>query len=460
MPSTDDVQSAVADEVVGLLRRLIACDTSNPPGDEAQAAAILEEHLRDTGLECRRIAQDPNRPNLLVTLPGAGTGPTLGFLGHLDVVVSRREDWSVEPYGGIERDGVIWGRGAVDMKCQVAATAVALATLAREGFRPAGDIMLILMADEEVGDSGVGSPFFVEELQDLRLDYVIGEGSGERYETAQGPVYLLDRGVKASASATLTAQGRAGDASLHDAGQSAVFELAELLLRLRDYEPPVRIHPALRDVLQTLGGDDAPDDETRLRRSGESHPQLGRILRALTRSVLRPTTIEVPGPQNAVGDRAKVTIQAVLVPGTTADELEAELREALGDGDYELEVVPPVGGRVSPADSPLHDAIASFLAEHDPEARLLPCLGYGYSDCDIMRESYNATAYGFIPFRHGDPSVNLDTKHGTDERIRVDDLVFQTRAALHVARAIGSLDRAADGSAGVSSSATGAGRRT
>jgi acetylornithine deacetylase/succinyl-diaminopimelate desuccinylase-like protein len=315
---------------------------------------------------------------------------------------------------------------------------VALAQLAREGFRPAGDLMVLLMADEEVGDSGVGSDHFVEVLPDLDLDYVVGEGSGERYDTAKGPVYLLDHGVKASASATLTAKGRAGDASLEDAGTSAVFNLAELLLKIRDYSPPTRIHPAMGAVLDALGGGEG-DDETRLKRAQASHPQLERILSALTRSVLRPTIIEVPGPPNAVADRAKVTIQAVLVPGTTADELEAELREAFGDGDYELDIVPPVGGRTSPVDTPLREAIASFLAEHDPEARLIPCLAYGYSDCDVMRESYDATAYGFIPFRYGDPSVNLDTKHGVDERILVDDLVFQTQAALHVARTIGDL---------------------
>jgi acetylornithine deacetylase/succinyl-diaminopimelate desuccinylase-like protein len=431
---------ALREEVVGLLRRLIACDTANPPGDEAQAAAVIEEHVRGTGLECRRIAKDPNRPNLLITLPGRGDGPTLGFLGHLDVVVARREDWSIEPFGAFVRDGAIWGRGAVDMKGQVAAAVVALATLAREGFRPNGDLMVLLMADEEVGDSGVGSDHVVEALPDLRLDYVVGEGSGERYATTEGPVYLLDHGVKASASATLTAMGRAGDASLHDAGQSAVFGLAELLLRLRDREPPTRIHPAMGAVLDALAGDGAAGDEQRLERAMATHPQLARILHALTHNILRPTIIEVPGPPNAVADRAKVTVQAVLVPGTTAEELEAELRAALGDDvPYELEVVPPVGGALSPTDTPLRDAIASFLAEHDPEARLVPCLGYGYSDCDVMRRSYDSTAYGFIPFRHGDPAVNLDTKHGADERVLIDDLVFQAQAALHVARTMGAL---------------------
>src|SRR4051812_23876221 len=206
-PAYEALDARLRSEACDLLRRLVACDTSNPPGRETQAAAILEEYLLAAGLECERVAKNPDRTNLLVTLRGDGTGPSLAFLGHLDVVVARREDWSVEPFAGLERDGAIWGRGAVDMKCQVAATAVALATLAREGFRPNGDVLLLLMADEEVGDAGVGAPFFVEQRPDLSIDYLVGEGAGERIATTAGPIYLLDRGVKATASATLTVRG-------------------------------------------------------------------------------------------------------------------------------------------------------------------------------------------------------------------------------------------------------------
>src|SRR3954464_221817 len=230
-------------EVCDLLRRLVACDTSNPPGRETQAAAILEEFLLAAGLARERGAKDPDRTNLLVRLRGNGTGPSLGFLGHLDVVVARREEWTVEPFAAIERDGAIWGRGTVDMKCQVAATAVALATLAREGFRPNGDLMLLLMADEEVGDTSAGSPFFVSERPDLCPDFVIGEGAGERYETPSGPIYLLDHGIKASSSATLTVRTRPGDASLPDSGPNALVELARLITRLDEHRSPVRIAP-------------------------------------------------------------------------------------------------------------------------------------------------------------------------------------------------------------------------
>src|SRR4051794_12149976 len=240
------------DEVKTLLQRLLTCDTSNPPGREAQAAAILEDYLQDAGLVCERVAKNPERPNLIARLRGRGTGPSLAFLGHLDVVQARREDWSVEPFAGVERDGAIWGRGAVDMKCQVAATAVALATLAREGFVPNGDLMLIATADEEVGEEEVGAPFLVEARPDLSPDYVIGEGAGERYDTPHGPIYLLDHGVKATDSVTLVVRGRAADASLPGNGRSAAYELARLLRRLESYAPPPRVLPELEPLLDFL----------------------------------------------------------------------------------------------------------------------------------------------------------------------------------------------------------------
>src|SRR3954454_13601437 len=435
---------ATAEQVTQLLQRLVACDTSNPPGREAQAAAILEDYLGAAGIECERVANDPERPNLLATLRGRGGGPSLAFLGHLDVVQARRQDWSVEPFAGIERDGAIWGRGTVDMKCQVAATAVALANLAREGFVPNGDLMLILMADEEVGEAAVGAPFLVQAKPDLCPDYLIGEGAGERYDTPRGPLYLLDHGVKQTASATLTVRGRAGDASLADLGPDATFELARLLTRLREHTPPPRIPAEVQPLIEFLA-EHAIDDSDRLDRARATNPALSLIIGALVTNVINATVIDAPGPANVIREQAKVTLQCVVLPGVSKQELEAELREALGEGDYTLDVTDPEGGLTSPTGTPLHQAIEEFLAEHDPGAHLIPTLAYGYSDCHTLREAYGTIAYGFIPFRHADPMINLTTKHGVDERVLLDDLVFQTEAAMHIARTIGAL--AADASA-------------
>ena len=112
-------------EVRDLLQRLVACDTSNPPGHETQAGAIVEAYLLAAGLECERVAKDPQRANLIARLPGRDGGPSLAFRGHSDVVRATRGEWSVEPFAGIERDGAIWGRRH----------RVALAALAREGFQ-------------------------------------------------------------------------------------------------------------------------------------------------------------------------------------------------------------------------------------------------------------------------------------------------------------------------------------
>ena len=431
MSFDDDLRAEVTD----LLRRLVACDTSNPPGNEVQAAAVIEDFVGPT-LRCERIEKDPDRPNLIATLPGRGDGPSLAFLGHLDVVQARRQDWSVDPFAGVERNGAVWGRGTVDMKCQVAATAVALRTLAREGFEPAGDLMLILAADEEVGDAGVGTPYLVSERSDLCPDYVVGEGAGERIPSSVGPLYLLDRGVKATAPVTLCVRGSAGDSSLPGMGSNAIGEVSRLMSRLGEHKFPVRILPEVEPLIDALAGPGGSAEE-RVERARAAHPALDELVGALTATVARPTVLEAKGPANVVAERAEVTMQCVVLPGVTKEDLEAELREAFGPGDYELEVDSPQGGLISPTDTPLHNAIAEFLAEADPGAKLIPTLGYGFSDCHFLREAYGSIAYGFIPFRHADPMTNLTTKHAVDERVLIDDLVFQTKAALAVARSIG-----------------------
>jgi acetylornithine deacetylase/succinyl-diaminopimelate desuccinylase-like protein len=298
--------------------------------------------------------------------------------------------------------------------------------------------MLLLMADEEVGDACVGAPFFVESRPDLCPDFIIGEGSGERLDTPSGPIYLLDHGVKASASATLTVRGRPGDASLPDSGPNALYELARLLGRLQEHRSPVRIPSELQPVLDALApGDAAPED--RLAQARSQNPALDRVLGALVGTTIQPTILEAPAPQNVIPSEATLTITCVALPGTSAEQLERELRDALGEGDYDLELTPPKGGSTSEADSPLRDAIEAFLAEADPDARLIPALGYGYSDCHVLREAYGSVTYGFIPFRHADPMTNLTTKHGADEHVLIDDLLFQTQAALSIARTIGTL---------------------
>src|SRR5690349_18764824 len=142
--------ATLRDEVTDLLQRLIQVDTTNPPGHETAAAELLRDYLEANGVECELIAKVPERANLVARLKG-GDGPSLLLLGHTDVVLADPAEWSVPPFSGELKDGMVWGRGALDMKSEVAANAVAIASLAREGFKPSGDLIFAATADEEAG---------------------------------------------------------------------------------------------------------------------------------------------------------------------------------------------------------------------------------------------------------------------------------------------------------------------
>jgi acetylornithine deacetylase/succinyl-diaminopimelate desuccinylase-like protein len=239
----------------------------------------------------------------------------------------------------------------------------------------------------------------------------------------------------------LDGEGELGEVAVaDDASELGLgFEMARLLARLEAYRSPVHIAPEVEPILDAVAAGDGTLEE-RLAAARDAHPALDRILAGLVGTVIHPTVLEASPPHNQIPPIAQATLACIVLPGTTADDLEAELRDALGDADYDLEVVAPKGGLVSDADTPLRDAIEDFLAEHDPDARLIPALGYGYSDCDVMRQAYDCIAYGFIPFRHADPMTNLESKHGADERVLIADLIFQTRAAIAVAETIGALE--------------------
>ena len=177
--------ATLRDEVTDLLQRLIRVDTTNPPGNETAAAELLRDYLEANGIECELIAKVPERANLVARIPG-GDGPSLLFLGHTDVVLADAAEWSVPPFSGELRDGMVWGRGALDMKSEVAANAVAIASLAREGFRPSGDLIFAATADEEAG-AGFGLEWLCEEHPDaVRCDFAINEGGGDRVELDDG----------------------------------------------------------------------------------------------------------------------------------------------------------------------------------------------------------------------------------------------------------------------------------
>src|SRR3954462_2696822 len=181
------LERALRDETTALLRDLIRVDTTNPPGCETAAATLLKEYLEASGVQCELVARDPDRANLIARIAGTGDGPSLALLGHTDVVPAEPAGWTHPPFAGhLDDDGYVWGRGAIDMKNETASRAVTLAFLARAGFRPRGDLLLVAEADEENGTEEVGLAWLVRERPDIATDHVLNEGASARLTLADG----------------------------------------------------------------------------------------------------------------------------------------------------------------------------------------------------------------------------------------------------------------------------------
>lgn len=432
------------DEATALLRDLLRIDTSNPPGGETPAAALLARYLEAHGVECELIARDPARANLVARIRGRGTGPSLALLGHTDVVPAEDPDtWTHPPFAGdVDDAGYIWGRGAADMKNELATRAVAMAALSRAGARGNGDVVLIAEADEEDGSEAVGLRWLVEARPDIATDYALNEGSAERLELRDGrTVVPITVGEKGACAAVVTAVGQAGPTSVPHAGQNAVPLLARLIERLAAYEPPRRTIPATAATLDVLAAGPGALDE-RLARAVGLHPMLRDLLVPLYATTIAPTRLRGSTALNVMPARASVECDCRPVAGASMDDLSNELAAALGDDiPYEITYPEPLtGGSLSSFETPLADACRDWFARHDPDATLLPIICNGFTDSHYLRDAFGTVAYGIWPIRHTPTEALAAGMHGRDERIHVDDLGYATAFHIDVCLAIGRLE--------------------
>ena len=424
-------ESSLRAEVTQLLQELIRLDTVNPPGNETQAAELLRDYLGDHGVQSELHARTPDRGNLVARIPGRG-GPSLMLLSHTDTVVADAAEWDADPWSGDVRDGELWGRGALDMKNQVAAEAVALASLAREGFEPAGDLVFAACADEEVGE-GFGLPWLCAEHPDaVRTDYALNEGAGERMELFGRAFYLCSSAEKMSSPFRLRVRGHAGHASVPGIADNALVKAAPLIERLAAYRPELRLGPETSAMIQVVVGQELEPEEA-LRLARETDEAAAELLEPLLAFTLSPTMISASERRNVIPHLCEVEVDCRLLPGQTQDEVEPVLREVLGDGDYSLEWIEARGGTRSELGTPLWDAVESFVASIEPEATLLPVCVAGFTDSHWLREAFGTVAYGFFPSKAMDPQLASRLIHSANERIVLDDLELAVDCFRHAA---------------------------
>jgi acetylornithine deacetylase/succinyl-diaminopimelate desuccinylase-like protein len=426
---------SLRDEAVNVLTELIRLDTVNPPGNETRAAELLRGYLEEAGVECELYARVPERANLVARLAGRGDGPTLMLLSHTDTVLADPGEWSVDPWSGELLDDHVWGRGALDMKSQVAASAVAMAALAREGFEPAGDVLFAACADEEVGED-FGLSWLCREHPDaVRADYCVNEGGGDRVAVDGKTIYLCSTAEKMSSPFLLRVHGRSGHASMPGIADNALVKAAPLIERLGRIQPKPRLLPETEAFFAALGG--VPDAAELPERLAALEPAVRAMVEPMLSLVVSPTVIEASKKRNVIPALCKVDCDCRLLPGQTQEEAEREIRECLGDeGDYGLEWIEGVGGTSSPLDTPLWEAIESFIGAEDPGAILTPVVLPGFTDSHFMREAFGTVSYGFFPMRAMDPELAARLIHSADERVAVEDLELGTRFLRHLVRTL------------------------
>jgi acetylornithine deacetylase/succinyl-diaminopimelate desuccinylase-like protein len=406
-----------------LLQRLIRFNTVNPPGNEQAAQEFLKGVLEPAGFSCELLAAVPGRPNLVARLSGAADGPRLCLLGHVDTVLANPDEWTVEPWSGELRDGCVWGRGALDMKSQVAAEAAAAVALADEGWRPeAGELLLVFTCDEETG-ADYGARWLCERQADkVRCDMVVNEGAGEVFGFDGRRAYGVCVAEKGVFRFTLTTSGRAGHASIPRIGDNALVKMAPVLEALRDGRPAYELSAEPEAFLRALGVD--PRNLTAaVRAVEEKDPRVAILLEPMLGVTLTPTMISASEKVNVIPSRAELKVDCRVPPELGEEHALRRIRELVGEDGYEVRFDESIVGNRSPIETPLMDAIRAFVAREDPDAEVIPVVLPGFSDSRWFRAAFpDCVAYGFFPQREMDLFESAPLVHGADERIPVEDL--------------------------------------
>jgi acetylornithine deacetylase/succinyl-diaminopimelate desuccinylase-like protein len=423
----DDANRPLADEATSLLRRLIGFNTVNPPGNELEAQEFLRGYLESAGFACELVGANAERPNLIARLGGGSTGRALCYLSHVDTVLADPEEWSVDPWSGELRDDYVWGRGALDMKGQVACEVAAAAALGRSGWRPArGELIVIVTCDEEAG-AALGARWLCENVPDkVRCDWIVNEGAGEQLDFLGRRFYTLCVGEKGVFRFTLSTQGRAGHASIPGIGDNALLRMVELLGRLDGRQPAFDRYPEAEAALSTLLGHASEDPAGALAEIHRAESRLADLLEPILGVTLAPTMIRASEKENVIPSRCSVTVDCRVPPGLGADHVRRRVEELIGEPEeagYSLRFIEQVVGNSSPLESPLTDAIRAFVAERHPDVELVPLVLPGFTDSHWFRKAFpDCVAYGFFPQRSMSIFETTPLVHAANERIAVDDL--------------------------------------
>jgi acetylornithine deacetylase/succinyl-diaminopimelate desuccinylase-like protein len=421
-----------------LLRRLIQFDTTNPPGAEGPCQRFLRQQFAGRDVEARMLAADPERPNLVVRLPGRGEAPPLLMQGHVDVVTTADQRWRHPPFGGELVDGWVWGRGALDMKSGLAMMVGALQRCLDEGRPPAGDVVLCCVVDEEAGGRK-GAQYLVEEHASLfsGIRHGVGEGGGPTQHLGGRSFYPVMVAEKRTCRLRLTLRGPGGHASRHHRG-GTVGKLGALLWKLDRSRLPVHVTPVAEAHVRAVAAASFDPLRSQLlslldRRRTDSTldamgPEAGRF-ESILHNTVNPTVVRAGHKVNVIPSEATVDLDGRMLPGFEPDQFVAEVKGVVGS-EAEVELL-DVGPRLpAPGMDAFYGLLCDVLLELEPAGVPVPAMMTGATDQRHFGQ-LGIRGYGYLPLRLP-PDFGQETIHAADERVPVDALDLGTQALFEV----------------------------
>ena len=390
--------------------------------------------LEDAGVETELYAREPGRPNLVARLPGKGSGKPLLLQGHVDVVTTAGQNWARPPFGGDVVDGYVWGRGAIDMKGGVAMLVSAFLRAARGEIEPAGDVLLVLLCDEEAGGD-FGAKFLVEEHAHLfaGIEYALGEFGAFTLHLGGRRFYPIQVAEKQICWLKATIRGSGGHGAMINRG-GTMARLGRFLRDLDRKRLPIHVTPVAREMLERMAAD-LPQPRRGVllsllkpRLTDRVLPLLGEAVRTtepLLRNTVSPTIVRAGEKINVVPAQIEVELDGRALPGFGPDDLIGELQELVGK-DVELELVRHDPGPSEP-NLELFETLAGVLRELDPGATPVPLLQIGVTDARFFSR-LGIQTYGFLPMRLPEGFSFLPLVHAADERVPADAIDFGVEA--------------------------------
>jgi acetylornithine deacetylase/succinyl-diaminopimelate desuccinylase-like protein len=442
--STDAAPDWVAaqKEALGYLKDLLRVDTTNPPGNERPAAEFIARVLAREGIACELFEKEPSRTNLVARLKGSGQQAPLLLSGHLDVVPAVADAWQHPPFGGVEHDGYVWGRGAVDMKNMVTMSLMTLLLLKRQRVALDRDVIFAAVADEEAGSKN-GSLFLVERHpQSIQSEFVLTEVGGHTLHVGASRFYPIQVAEKGICWFEISAAGPPGHGSMPHP-HNAVARLARAIAALARTRLPQHNTEVASAFIRALAAR-VPFPQSRalalLLRPSLSTLLLGWLegrnleqslpLNAMLRNTASPTMLSGSTKINVIPAAATVGVDGRILPGQSVASFLDEIRRVVGN-DVRLTVLDEHEGTTFETRTALFDAIVAVLAKHDPGATAVPYMIPGFTDAFAYRK-LGATCYGFSPVQL-DATVKFSQMyHGHDERIPAQGFAWGLRVLYDV----------------------------